>query len=74
MADQRLGSSVVCGEKWAGFLGEVLQAEGQSSIFRSSVCLDIQLLALLSTRGGRDCFRRRSLRPLCLFVFMFVLE
>jgi hypothetical protein len=50
VADQRLGSWVVCEEKQAGFLGEVLQAEEQSSNFRSSGCWDIQLLALLSTR------------------------
>lgn len=54
MAAGRLGSWVVCGDKRAGFLDEVLKADCHSSIFRfhlSSVCLYIQLLALLSSRG-----------------------
>lgn len=70
MADQRLGCWAVCGDKGAGFLDEVLQADGRSSIFSShlpSVCLYIQLLALAIQRG-RVRFRKESQCPLCVFV------
>lgn len=70
MADRRLGCWTVCGNKGTGFLDEVLQADGQSSIFSSHlpcVCLYIQLLALVS-QHGRVRFRKEESEPLCVFV------